>query len=95
MPGVHWRGLIVDIIVRCWDRDLYRDNKWLRMIHDNWLADWLDYRTAMTMKPVDKQIAALQQNPEIVEPLYWEEEDGETPLGGTIGFTYEFTDDDS
>lgn len=90
-----YRGLIVDIIRRLWDRGLYRDNKWLKMCHDYWFDYWLDYRTATTMRDVDKQIAAIQEEPEIPEAVYWEEEEGETPLGGAIGFSYEFTDDNT
>lgn len=88
MSDINWRGLAVDIIRRLWDRGLYRDNKILQQVHDNWLGHWLDYRTKTTMRSADQQLADMKEDPTIPDPLYWEE-------GGTIGFTYEFTDDDS
>lgn len=93
---VCWRGLAVDIIRRLWDRGLYRDNKTLQQVHDNWIMFWIDYRATGTMRQVDKQIEELNPTPvTIADPVYWEESEGETPLGGTIGFTYEFTDDNT
>tara|TARA_Y100000004_G_scaffold115525_1_gene129733 strand:+ start:144 stop:446 length:303 start_codon:yes stop_codon:yes gene_type:complete len=87
------QALSVDIIRRLWDRGMYRDNKWLRMIHDNWMCHWIDVKTAVTMDGVDKQIEQMSHEPEIIPPLYWEESEGETPLGGPLGYRYEFTDD--
>jgi len=84
----------VDIIRRLWDRGLYRDNKWLRMIHDNWIGHWIDVKAAVTMSDVDRQIEEMYREPEIVAPTYWEQEEGETLLGGPIGYTYEFYEDD-
>lgn len=89
------QALVVDIIRRLWDQKLYQNNKWLRMIHDNWIGHWIDVKTAVTMRSVDMQAEELTPEPEVIKPVYWEEEEGETPLGGTIGFTYEFTDDNS
>ena len=88
MSDINWRGLAVDIIRRLWDRGFYRDNKVLQQIYDNWLGYWLDYRTKTTMRSVDQQLVDMEEDPIIPDPLYWEE-------GDTIGFTYEFTDDDS
>jgi len=82
----------VDIIRRLWDAGLYRDNKWLRMIHDNWLHCWIDVKTAVTMDSVDRQAEALAPEPEVVKPVYWEETEGETALGGPLGYTYRFDD---
>ena len=82
----------MDIIRRLWEAGLYRDNKWLRMIHDNWIHHWIDVKTAITMDSVDEQVKALTPEPEVTPPLYWEEEEGETPLGGAFGYTYKFDD---
>lgn len=85
-----YRGLIVDIIRRLWDRGLCRDNKWLKMCHDYWFEYWVNYMTAQAMADVDRQIEEMSYEPEIEPPLYWEEEEGETPLGGPMGFSYDF-----
>lgn len=87
------KALVVEVIRILWDRGLYRDNKWLRLCHDNWLHHWLDWRTSLTMEDVDQQAKELTPEPEIVKPVYWEEEEGETPLGGPMGFRYDFVDD--
>lgn len=87
------QALIVDIIRRLWDHKLYRDNKWLKMIHDNWIGHWLDVKTAVTMRSVDKQAKELTPEPGIMSPLKWEEGKGETPLGGSFGYRYVFSDD--
>jgi hypothetical protein len=86
------QALAVDIIRRLWHLGKYRNNKWLRMIHDNWVGHWIDVKAAVTMRSVDKQAEALTPEPEVVQPVYWEIEEGETPLGGTIGYTYQFDD---
>ena len=86
------QAVAVDVIRRLWDRGLYRDNKWLRMVHDNWLHHWIDVKTAVTMRSVDAQAADLTPEPEVIKPVYWEEEEGETALGGPLGYTYRFDD---
>ena len=89
------QAIVVGIIRRLWGEGMYRDNKWLRMIHDNWLHHWIDVKTAVTMRSVDAQAADLTPEPTIIAPLYWEEEEGETPLGGAFGYTYKFDDNDA
>lgn len=86
------QALVVDIIRRLWRLGKYRDNKWLRMIHDTWVGHWIDVKAAVTMHSVDRQVKALAPEPEVIKPVYWGEEEGETPLGGPIGFTYKFDD---
>lgn len=86
-------ALVVEIIRALWDKGLYRDNKWLRLCHSNWLHHWIDWRTSLTMEDVDQQAKELTPEPKVVKPLYWEEEEGETPLGGPMGFRYDFVDD--
>ena len=88
------QALVVDIIRRLWDHGLHQNNKWLRQIHDTWLGHWIDVKAANTMRSVDKQAKALTPEPEIAKPIYWEEEDGDTPLGGALGYTYRFYEDD-
>ena len=83
-PCFCYRGLIVDIIRRLWDRSLYRDNKWLIMCHDNWYSFWVDYRTCLTMQDVDQQIEEMFLESEIDPPVFSEELEGETPLGGRM-----------
>ena len=86
------QALVVDIIRRLWNQGFYRNIEWLRMIHDNWIGHWIDVKTAVTMRSVDAQAKSLAPEPEVVKPIYWEEEKGETPLGGPIGFTHKFDD---
>ena len=86
------RALVVEIIRNLWDRGLYRDNKWLRMCHDQWIGFWIDWRASLTMRSVDQQAKELTPEPEITKPIYWGEEEGETPLGGPLGYTYHFDD---
>ena len=86
------QAVAVDVIRRLWDRGLYRDNKWLRQTHDNWIHHWIDVKTAVTMRSVDAQAADLTPEPEIIKPVYWEETEGETALGGPLGYTYKFDD---
>ena len=87
------QALAVDVIRRLWDRKLYRDNKWLKMVHENWIGHWLDVKTAVTMDSVDRQAKNLTPEPEVVKPIYWEETEGETPLRGPLGYTYKFDQD--
>lgn len=90
-----WRQLVqaytVEVIRRLWDRGEYRDNRWLKLIHSNWFDVWVEWKTDLTMRDVDRQAE------QIVD--HWEEEDtltdyiwsenlkGETPLGGEMRIT--------
>jgi len=86
------QALAVEIIRRLWDRGMYRNNKWLQMIHENWIGHWLDAKTAVTMASVDEQAKDLTPEPELVKPIYWDIKEGDTPLGGPLGYTYNFDD---
>jgi len=44
------------------------------------------------MADVDRQIEEMFEESKVTPPIYWEEEDGETPLGGPLGYTYDFVD---
>ena len=87
------KALVVEVIKTLWGQGLYRDNKWLWMCHNNWMPFWLDWRTDLTMSDVDRQIEEMFHESKIEPPLYWEEEEeGETPLGGALGYSYDFVD---
>ena len=83
-PCFSYRGLVVDIIRRLWDRGFFVDNKWLKMCHDNWLQYWVDYKTCLTMQDVDAQIEELSEPSEVDKPIFTETVEGETPLGGEM-----------
>lgn len=88
-----YQGLVVEIIKILWDHGYYRDNPWLNRVYDNWFSYWVDYKTKQSMDEVDRQIEELNPDPvELTKPIYWEEEKGETPLGGPIGISSAYTD---
>ena len=91
-PSEILQGLTVEIIRLFWDHGLYRDNPWLQRIHATWFHHWVDYKTGITMADVNRQIEEMSKDPEVASPIYWGEEEGETPLGGPIGYTYDFVD---
>ena len=86
------QALVVSIIRRLWDHGYLHNIQYARMIHDAWLHHWIDVKTAITMASVDEQAEDLTPEPEVVPPLYWEQEEGETPLGGAFGYIYRFDD---
>ena len=83
-PCFDYRGLLVDIIRRLWDRGLYVDNKWLKLCHQNWFQYWVDYRTCLTMHEVDRQTKDLSEPSEVDKPIFTETNEGETQLGGEM-----------
>jgi len=92
-PCFTYQGLIVDIIRRLWDRGLYQDNKWLKMCHENWFNYWVEYKTCLTMRDVDVQIEELLEPSEVDKPIFTEEKEGETPLGGPMELRAPWLDD--
>lgn len=78
------QALTVDVIRRLWDSGQYRDNKWAKLIHDNWFDIWTDWKTDLTMRDVDRQIEELFEESEVTPHLFTEELEGETPLGGEM-----------
>lgn len=90
-----FRGWVVDIIRRFWDRGEYQDVEWMQKVHDAWFSFWVEMKTYYTMKDVDEQATILTPDPEVPNPIYWEEEEGETPLGGPMRLYNEFTDNDT
>lgn len=77
-------AFLVEVIRILWDKGLYRQNKWLQMIHDEWFEVWTIWRTGITMKDVDRQIEEMFHESEIDPPVFSEELEGETPLGGKM-----------
>ena len=87
-----FKALVVEVIHNLWHAKLYRGTTWMKDLQQAWLNDWVLWKTLTTMRDVDRQIEEMFYEPEIQPPLYWEEGEGETPLGGPLGYTYEFDD---
>jgi hypothetical protein len=83
-PCFCYRGLIVDIVRRLWDRGLYKDNKWLKIVHANWFSYWVDYKACLTMQDADTQIKGLLETSQVDKPIFTEANEGETQLGGEM-----------
>jgi len=94
-PTEVFMAFCVEVVRQLWDRGLYRQNKYAQMCHDQWFEVWTIWRTGKTMKDVDRQIEEMFYEPEIEPPVYYEEQNGETPLGGVMGIRNEFTDHDA
>ena len=89
-----WQELVqaysVEIIRRVWDEGKHRDNKWLKLVHENWFAVWVKWKTDLTMRDVDRQAEALVDewdDPDSLEWIWLEKFEGETPLGGELRVT--------
>ena len=87
-----FQGFAVEIIRILWDHGMYRDNKWLNMVHDNWFNFWVDYKTCLTMQDVDRQIEELLEPSGVDEPIFTETLEGETPLGGEMRLSAPWND---
>ena len=90
-----WEGLIVEIIRIFWDHGLFRDNPWLQRIHLAWFNHWVDYKTEHTMAEVDRQIEEMFLESEIDPPVFTEELEGETPLGGKLELRAPWLDEET
>lgn len=93
-PCFCYRGLVVDVIRELWGRGLYIDNKWLKLIHENWFSYWVDYRACLTMQDVDRQIEEMFIESEIDPPVFSEEVEGETLLGGSLELRAPWTNEE-
>ena len=89
-----YQGLVVEIIKILWDHGYYRDNPWLNRIHDNWFSYWVDYKTKQSMDEVDRQIEEMFVESKIDPPVFSEEEEGETLLGGKMELRAPWLDDE-
>lgn len=87
-------GFVVDVIRRLWDRGLFNGNKWLKLCHDNWYDEWVDYRTCYTMRDVDQQIEELLEPSGVDKPIFTETVEGETALGGEMRLQAPWHQDD-
>ena len=94
-PCFDYRGLVVDIIRRLFDRGLFVDNKWLKAVHANWFHYWVDYRTCLTMQDVDDQVEKFLEPSEVDKPIFAETVEGETPLGGEMRLRAPWIDADN
>lgn len=90
-----YQGLVVEIIRILWDHGYYRDNPWLNRIYDNWFSYWVDYKTKQSMDDVDKQIEEMFLESEVDAPVFLEELEGETPLGGSMNLTAPWHENDN
>lgn len=79
-----WRALVVEIIRALWHNGLHRQNKTLQQIHEQWFPFWVEWKTAATMEDVDRQVEELTQPAKVESPIFSEDVNGETPLGGKI-----------
>lgn len=89
------KGLTVEIIRLFWDHGYYRNNPWLQRIHDNWHPFWVDYKTGITMAAVDKQVEEMFLESEIDPPVFTEEIEGETFLGGKLELRAHWLDEET
>jgi hypothetical protein len=89
-----WKALTVEIIRLLWDKGLYKQNKLLQQIHENWFKFWVEWKTELTMRDVDKQIEEMFLEPEVDPPVFSEELEGETPLGGKLELRAPWLDED-
>lgn len=87
-----FKALVVEVIHNLWHAKLYRGNSWLEDLQQAFHPDWVIWRTMITMRDVDKQIEEMLDEPAAQPPIYWEQEEGETSLGGPFGYTYELDD---
>ena len=94
------QALTVDVIRRLWDDGQHVNNKWLRAIHANWFNLWVEWKTDLTMRDVDRQTAQIVEDwygdkPGPVDDyLYAEVMKGETPLGGEMRLTARWEQED-
>ena len=80
----------MDLIRRLWHIGKYRDSKVLQRIHANWFHHWVDWKTARTMRDVDRQSEELldlwaeDEDPSLDAYYFSEIYEDETPLGGEM-----------
>lgn len=89
-----WQVLVVEIIRSLWGKGLYRTHPVLKRMHDEWFPIWVEWKTKATMKEVDKQIEEMSLESEVDPPVFSEELEGETPLGGKLKLRAPWLDED-
>jgi hypothetical protein len=91
---VIWKGLTVEIIKILWDHGYCRSYPWLQRFHDEWFPFWVELKTSIAMKDVDRQIEEMFMESEVDPPVFSEELEGETPLGGKLNLRAPWLDED-
>ena len=81
---MNWRGATVEVIRLIWHYGYFRSNVILKKICKNWFDCWVDYKTQQLFFQVDQQIRSLAKEPTVESPIFSEEKDGETELGGEM-----------
>jgi len=81
---MYWKALTVEIIRILWDGGHQRHNKLLKQVHENWFSFWVEWKTSLTMKDVDRQIQEMFKESKVDLPVFSEETEGETLLGGRL-----------
>lgn len=87
-----WGAVLVEICrLLINQRPALAQNKWLAMVANYWMEDWLAWKTAKTLQDVDQQASAIVREWEAQEPpaaIYSEEEpdgsDAQALLGGEM-----------
>lgn len=94
------QALTVELIRRLWDYGNYRNNSTLKAIHQNWFQIWVEWRSDLTMRDVDRQIEEMFYEWTDDDWLDWDDWtyeatiEGETPLGGEMRITAPFPIED-
>ena len=78
------KGLVVEIIRLLWHYGYYRQNKWLKLVHENWFTYWVAFKTEQTMADVDRQIEELREPSGVDAPIFTQQKEGPTALGGEM-----------
>ena len=82
------QALTVEAIWRLWNSGRYRQNKWLKLIVENWLDVWADWRTDLVMRGVDHQTTEIRMQWDADDTSadfkFTETKEGETSLGGEM-----------
>jgi hypothetical protein len=87
-----WRELLqaltVETIWRLWNSGQQKNNKWLKLIVENWLDVWADWRTDLVMRGVDHQTETIRMEWDATDTSadfkFSEVRKSETPLGGEM-----------
>lgn len=90
---VFFKGWIVEIIRRFWDRGEYRDVEWMKEVHDSWFEDWVKMRTYRTLEEFDEMASEFFPPSQVEKPIFTEKTKGETPLGGIMRLRAPWSDE--
>ena len=87
-----WQELLqawaVETVWRLWGSGRYRKNKWLKLIVENWLDIWVDWRTDLVMRGVSIETDSIRMQWEADDTSadfkFSEKKEGATLLGGEM-----------